>query len=107
MGQPYRVQHRQRSESREVELKTELQQLRSQNQRLRRENARLRRDNDKLRSNIESFSDDSEAESPPEPAPPPKKVEGCPSGCGVELRRVPTPTRTVLVCPECHWRKAE
>lgn len=104
MGHPRRVQHRQRSEAKEVELKTELQKLRTQNQKLRRENARLRRDNDKLRSHLDEIPEeiDEELVAPPEP-----KIKGCPNGCGVELRRLQTPAKSISVCPECMWRKVE
>jgi hypothetical protein len=102
------VQHRPRSESKEVGLKTEVHTLRAENQKLKRENARLRRENEKALSRV-NFD-------PPEEAPAaagssalieiPNPV-GCPTNCGVDLKRIKMAGKTIVACPSCHWRKVE
>lgn len=106
--QNHAVQHRSGRESKQVELKNELQELRTQNQKLRRENARLRRENSELYSR-EGVTDPVEVEAP--------LTEGiglgssvafeCPSRCGQPLKHVAIPGKTLKVCPVCHWRTTQ
>lgn len=96
----HQVQDRNRKESKEVELKSTLNELRSQNQKLRKAYARLRREYDKLSASSESI----EADYPTLEIP---VSSECPSGCNAEIKRIPTPYKTIVVCTECKWRKTE
>lgn len=107
MARLHQVQQRPRRESKEIELKTELQMLRAQNQKLRRENSRLRRDNEKLLARELSFDDFEDVQEPAKSEAPLAKPDLCPLECNVALRRIVTPVKTIVVCPTCKWRKTE
>lgn len=99
----YQVQHRPRRESKEVEVKTENQQLRSDAQKLRRENARLRRELQKrLPQELETQVEPALSEAPVTvPGP------GCPECGSVDMKSFKGPTKTLIICANCKWRKAE
>lgn len=100
-----KVQHRQRREAQEV--RAELQHLRHENQRLKRETKRLRGYVQKLLAQLNAFGDE---EMTAMDVFEPKKVEKqevC-AECGhTELKRIQTPTKVLVICPECKHRRTE
>lgn len=87
-------------------MKAQLAKFRSDNQKLRRENGRLRREIQKLNAYLgerDEFADDA-----PLPVVEPQDVPkpGCPE-CGADLQVLTLPHKTLKVCPECKWRRAE
>lgn len=106
MARNHAVQHRPSRESKQVELKNELQELRAQNQKLRRENARLRQKTTEL-YNREGVVDPIEFD-PVDPVPAPANPNDCLNKCGSGLRTLAMPNGKMLkVCPVCKWRITE
>lgn len=104
MARNHAAQHRPSRESKQIDLKNEVQELRSQNQKLRRENARLRSKTTEL-YNREGVTD--HVEGMVDYVATPTAKDDCPNGCGVGLRTVQIPNKTLKVCPECKWRITE
>lgn len=99
------VPHRPKRENKELNNK-EMQQYRSENQKLRRENARLRRQINKLSTDeLTESTEEVETLAAVESANI-VKSDACPY-CGFDnFLEFPTPTKIILVCRECKWRKA-
>lgn len=106
MARNHAVQHRPSRESKQVELKNELQELRTQNQKLRRENARLRQKTTEL-YNREGVTEPAELDSV-DPVAAPANPNDCLNKCGAGLRVLSMPNgKTIKVCPACKWRIVE